>query len=220
MCLRKYKRARGVCVCVLGEGLEFSYYFSPALLWAFVAINIPQHAKNVQQCTLCVSVCVCPCVCVRVCVCVCVCVCVRVCLCVCVCWKLAPSFQNYVLVWALAIGVYSESNEFVSVKVYYFAHVEGTVYQQTLWQWHLKMFTICFILYCFYKCVHPQNNFWEFVSNSARMLCTSLTPNYKGIVHPKSTKMLLLYSPSGHPRCRWLLVFSRKVKIFNWNCGS
>ncbi len=42
VCLRKYKRARGVC---LREGLEFSYYFSPALLWAFGAINIPQHAK-------------------------------------------------------------------------------------------------------------------------------------------------------------------------------
>lgn len=59
MCLRKYKRGQEVCVCVLGEGLEFSYYFSPALLWAFGAINIPQHAKNVQQCKLCVCVCVC-----------------------------------------------------------------------------------------------------------------------------------------------------------------
>jgi len=61
LCVYASIRGREVCVCVLGEGLEFSYYFSPALLWAFVAINIPQHAKNVQQCTLC------PCVCVHVC---------------------------------------------------------------------------------------------------------------------------------------------------------
>ncbi len=32
--------------------------------------------------------------------------------------------------------------------------------------------------------------------------------------------MLLICSPSGHPRCRWLFFFSRTVKkIFSWNCG-
>lgn len=79
MCLRKYKRARGVCV--LGEGLEFSYYFSPALLWVFEAINIPQHAKNVQQCKLCV--------------------------CALVCWRFDSKSQNYIRVRVSIRGVFS-----------------------------------------------------------------------------------------------------------------
>ncbi len=38
----------------------------------------------------------------------------------------------------------------------------------------------------------------------------------KGIVNET---VLLIYSASGHPRCRW--VFSQTVKkIFSWNCGA